>query len=81
VRNKNWHIKTQETITYVPKPPLPYIYTGREHWHRINTVDLCKKMRHAYESNKEDKQEHLEYIKKTMSYEAVAQNIKQLLEK
>ena len=86
IPNKDWHVSTQETIAYVSQPPLPYIYTGREHWHRINTVALCKKMRQAYESGSQDggadlhTNNNLKYIQETMSYQTVAQNIKQLLE-
>ena len=83
VTSKNgWVVKSQETIPMVKDAPLPDLYTGRESWREINTIDLKKCMRRAFEDVNEFKKKSENCKKDTeqYSYENVSVLIKEVLD-
>jgi hypothetical protein len=66
----------------VKDAPLPDLYTGRESWREINTIDLKKCMRQAFEDVNEFKKKSENCKKDTeqYSYDSVSALIKEVLD-
>lgn len=78
INSKNgWKVKSSDAIVHSSHSPLANIYTGREVWKAINTVDLKNTLRQAYIKNKKP----IDCMKSiiNLSYDAIAQQINKII--
>lgn len=61
-----------------PDRPLPYLYTSKDYWYKINVDDLRKKMRQAYDSGYNENCD-LSKVADEYKYETIAKKIKAML--
>ena len=82
VNNDNgWIVDSIETPIMCQNHPLPYLYTGRETWRKINILALQKAMREAYTnvSLRESKAAQGKLDVQKYSYENIGQRLLKIL--